>query len=221
MSSQPHEGSVRSYIIGFILSIEFTAIPYAMLVNHTVSGNALWATLLGFGVLQMLVQVIFFLHLGRGPKPFYNVVFYVATVSMILVVTGGSVFIMHNLRSGMASTAVTKKLAQDEGIAQVSGNSTGACQRIGANHKVIITGGKPSEALTVAKLCDTLTFVNEDQITRDISFGKHPQQDTYGGETELSVTNRRPESITLNEPGTYMFHDHNDPTMTGIFSVSQ
>ena len=72
-------GTTRSYVIGFVLSLIFTVIPYYLVTNKTIAGSALLATILGIAVLQMFIQIFFFLHLGRGPKPFYNVVFFFAT----------------------------------------------------------------------------------------------------------------------------------------------
>ncbi len=226
MSSKTHihskneHGSVGSYVIGFILSLIFSLVPYYLVVNKTVTGTTLLATILGFGVIQMIIQIFFFLHLGRGPKPLYNVVFFISTVSLILVVVFGSTFIMDHLHYNMSPTEVTKKLAQKEGIDQVGGDKTGACQDLGANHKVTINNGKISPLLTEARLCDTLTFINEDEGLREITFGSHPRHDSYGGETEIPVRRGRTKSITLNQMGEYMFHDHLDPTTYGYFNVS-
>lgn len=220
MSKHPY-GSISSYVIGFILSLEFTIIPYYLVTTHrTVPGTTLLTTILVLGVLQMIIQVVFFLHLGRGPKPLYNVAFFVATVGMILVVTVGSIFIMSNLHSRMSPAAVTQKLSQDEAIGQIGGVRTGACQEIGASHIVTITNGAVDVPLTEAHLCDTLTFVNKDSQKRDISFGPHPHHESYGGESEVVVTSGRSETITLNQAGTFIFHDHLDPDMNGRFTVT-
>src|SRR5687768_12731131 len=92
MSTQNSEhGTMKSYVIGFVLSLIFTFIPYYLVVNKTVSGGVLLATILGFAVLQMIIQITFFLHLGRGPKPKWNLYFFISTVGIILVVVGGSI----------------------------------------------------------------------------------------------------------------------------------
>lgn len=212
-------GTVRAYIIGFVLSLIFTAIPYYLVVNESVSGDALLAVIVGFGFLQMAVQLFFFLHLGRGPKPLYNVGFFLGTFVAILVVVGGSIFIMSHLRYNMTPEDVSKKLVEDEAIYQVGGEKTGACQGKKASHLVTITDGVAYPLRTEARLCDTLTFINEDEKTLEIAFGPHPKHDVYGGETEVSVRNGRSETITLNEPGTYMFHDHLRPSTSGYFIV--
>jgi cytochrome o ubiquinol oxidase operon protein cyoD len=221
MSNTREHGTTQSYIIGFLLSLVFTFIPYYLVVNKAVAGNALLVTILGFAVLQMLIQVFFFLHLGRGPKPFYNVVFFAFTVGTILVVVGGSIFIMNNLYSLMGSAEVTTKLAENEAIYQVGGQATGACQGVRENHQVTIKNGNVSPVYTEAHRCDTLTFINEDDTVREMTFGQHPRQDSYAGESELTVRKDRPETITLNTAGTYLFHDHADPAVIGHFTVTE
>ncbi len=213
-------GTMQSYIVGFLLSLVFTAIPYYLVVNKSVSGTTLLETIIGFAILQMAVQIFFFLHLGRGPKPLYNVVFFVSTVGIILVVVLGSIFIMNNLHYNMSAKEVTTKLAEREAISQVGGAQTGACQQIHANHKVTIRSGTVSPLHTEAHLCDTLTFINEDNIVRDIAFGPHPQHEIYSGESEVAVHKGYAKTITLNQSGTYPFHDHLNPEITGSFTVT-
>jgi cytochrome o ubiquinol oxidase subunit IV len=213
-------GTTQSYIIGFLLSLVFTAIPYYMVVNKSASGTVLLAAILGFAVLQMLIQILFFLHLGRGPKPLYNVAFFVSTVGIILVVVGGSIWIMNHLNYNMATTDVTKYVAEKEAIYQIDGEKTGACHGVNENHHVTIKDGRVSPLHVTARLCDTLTFINEDDIAREITFGTHPQHGTYGGETYLAVRKGRSKTITLNEAGTHQFHDHLDSEVAGLFTVS-
>lgn len=219
MSSSEH-GSMKSYVIGFILSLVFTFIPYYLVVSQKLTGSILLATILGFGVLQMLVQIFFFLHLGRGPKPLYNVVFFVSTVGIILVVVGGSIMIINNLRYNMAPAEQTKKLTNGEGIYQIGGEKTGACRGVHANHKVTIANGQVNPAHTEARACDTLTFINQDDKGREITFGSHPDHGVYAGEDELQVRKKRGKTMTLSETGTYNFHDHLDPTVKGSFTVA-
>ncbi len=221
--SEPnHEhGTMKSYVIGFILSLVFTFIPYYLVVNKTISDKALSATILGFAILQMIIQVTFFLHLGRGPKPKWNLFFFISTVGIILVVVGGSIMIINNLHYNMSPEDQTKKLINDEAIYQIGGEKTGACYGQHENHRIIIKNGRVSPLITEAKKCDTLTFMNEDNRVREIAFGEHPAHEVYAGETELTARKDIGKTITLSEPGSYRFHDHFDPNVNGSFTVSQ
>ncbi len=214
-------GTTKSYVIGFILSLVFTVLPYYLVVNKTVTGSALLATIFGFAVLQMVVQVLFFLHLGRGPKPLYNVVFFISTIGIIIVVAGGSIFIMSHLHYYMTPSETSKYLAETEGIAQVGGQKTGACQEILTNHKVIISEGKLSPVHSYAKLCDSLTFIMLDDAEREIAFGQYPSQQTYAGKLGVSLQKGRNKTITLNQAGTFMFRDDTDLKLAGDFTVEQ
>ncbi len=218
-NQESDKGTITSYIIGFVLSVVFTLLSYCVVINKTKSGNALVVTLLSFAVLQLLVQIFFFLHIGRGPKPLYNVAFFFATVGVIVIAIGGSLFIMSNLYKNMSPGDVNTKLAQDEGIAQVDGHSTGACQGVKQSHIVTISEGKVSPLHTQAQLCDTLTFVNKDKAIREMAFGSHPNHEVYGGEDEEVVRPGYPKTIVLNEAGDYSFHDHQDPNVSGHFTV--
>lgn len=218
----PHSehGTTRSYVIGFVLSLIFTIIPYYFVVNKTITGNALLAMILGIAVLQMAIQLLFFLHLGRGPKPLYNVVFFFATAGIIVITIGASLFIMSNLYRNMSPEEMTRKLAQGEGIAQIGGEATGACQGNKDNHLVTIRRSVVTPMHVQANRCDTLTFINEDEVERVIAFGVHPADVSYGGEYEVVLDDGRPETITLNETGEFFFHDHLDPGLAGHFSVA-
>jgi cytochrome o ubiquinol oxidase operon protein cyoD len=217
-TKEQEHGTTKSYVIGFILSLIFTIIPYHLVVNKVISGDALLATILGIAVLQMAIQLLFFLHLGRGPKPLYNVVFFFATAGIIILTVGASIFIMNNLYRNMLPEEVTKKLAQEEGISQIGGEETGACNELRNNHIVTILEGVINPVRTQAELCDTLTIINKDGFKRQITFGSHPAHGSYGGEYELFVGSD-PETITLNETGDFIFHDHLDPDVVGYFSV--
>jgi len=97
--------------------------------------------------------------------------------------------------------------------------STGACQELYTSHIVTIQNGDVSPLQTKAKRCDTLTFVNKDKTDIEITFGTHPNHESYEGESELSVPSGRSKSITLSAEGTYQFHDHLNPTTYGYFIV--
>lgn len=213
-------GTMKSYVIGFILSLIFTFITYYLVVNQTIKGTSLLVAILGFAVLQMVVQITFFLHLGRGPRPNWNLYFFISTVGIILIVVGGSIMIINNLHYNMLPSDQTKKLANDEGIYQIGGEKTGVCRGVQTNRKVTIKNGQVNPWLTVANRCDTLTFINEDDTVRKITFGTHPDHGVYAGENELIVRKGRSKSVSLSEPGSYKFHDHVRTDITGNFIVS-
>lgn len=220
-ATNEEHGSVASYVIGFILSLLFTFIPYYLVVDKVLTGNALLLAILGIGVIQMIIQLVFFLHLGRGPKPLYNVVFFFATAGVVVVTIGASLFIMNNLYRAMKPEEFVLRQAQEENIAQINGKETGACTELRKNH-IIPVGSNLSLPSTVdAKRCDTISFVNEDTVEHEIAFGTHPDDTSYGGLFEVVVRSGRPEIITLNETGNFTIHDHMDTNLTVYLNVSE
>lgn len=217
---RPEHGTVTSYVIGFALSLVFTLIPYYLVVNKTVSGNVLLGIILGFALLQMLIQIAFFLHWGRGPKPNWNLFFFASTFVIVLFVVLASVLIIHNLRYNMLPSEQTKRIINDEGIYQIDGQPTGACQGQHDNYQIIIKNGQLAPSHTDARRCDTLTFINQDGGSRTIVFGSYPNSQSYAGENNLSVRKGQNQTITLSETGDYQFYDQTHTATTGAFTVN-
>lgn len=219
MSKDSH---LKAYIVGFILSLAFTAIPYYLVVNKTVQGNALIATILGFAVLQMLVQVIFFLHLGRSPQMRWQLGFFGGTVFGIITVVGGSIIIMNHLHRNMTPKDVADKAATDEAIYEVGGQQVGTCPGgTGKIYKVELKSDTAGPLHVTAKVCDSLMFINADSAAHDIQFGVRGQSGgTYAGETGSSIRPGRNLTVVLTEPGTYKFYDQQLSEITGDFTVA-
>ncbi len=90
-----------SYATGFILSITLTLIPFAIVFNEWLRGWSLILCLMFFAVLQLMVQVQFFIHLGHDPRPHWNKLVFVFMSLVLLIVVLGSLWIMKNLNYHM------------------------------------------------------------------------------------------------------------------------
>ena len=108
MSHQNHDanhGTQKSYIIGFILSILLTIIPYALVVNHLLIGDSLIIAVIILGIVQLLVQLIFFLHLSSHPSQRWNLITFSFTVLIVVILVVGSLWIMYNMNYNMMENA--------------------------------------------------------------------------------------------------------------------
>ncbi|RDI39111.1 cytochrome o ubiquinol oxidase subunit IV [Falsibacillus pallidus] len=96
MSHQESHGSVKSYVIGFILSIILTIIPLVLTLKHVISGTTLIVSIVAMAVLQLLVQLFFFMHIREkdGDKPRYNVWALILGLFIVFVIVAGSMWIM-------------------------------------------------------------------------------------------------------------------------------
>lgn len=90
-------GTFGAYGIGFILSLLLTLTSYILVVGELLSKRALIATIVGLGILQMIIQLLFFLHLNTEPKPRWNLISFLFMVLVVFCLVGGSLWIMYNL----------------------------------------------------------------------------------------------------------------------------
>ncbi|WP_123042341.1 cytochrome o ubiquinol oxidase subunit IV [Cohnella candidum] len=87
-------GSLKSYVIGFVLSLILTAIPLAVVLNDWMQGTGARAVLLICAVLQFVVQLVFFMHLREEKKPRYNLLALILGIIILITIVGGSIWIM-------------------------------------------------------------------------------------------------------------------------------
>lgn len=118
ISTQYHLGrnTFSLYVTGFMLSLFFTIVPYLLVVNDAFTAKNLTIAVVSFALLQFVTQVIFFLHLSTKR---WNMVVFMFTLFVVIIVVGGSLWIMNNARYLMVSKApsdsVNYMLKQNEG----------------------------------------------------------------------------------------------------------
>lgn len=107
-------------------------------------------------------------------------------------------------------------------FAMSQGSSDPGCRHTtGDAHTVVISNSKPSTSHVYGKLCDTLTFRNKDDITREIAFGNHDHHVPYDGVAEKVLNQNQSFTVTLNQVGTFHWHDHEHDEVEGYFTVSK
>lgn len=108
------EGSFASYTTGFVLSVVFTLVAYFVVVKHLFNGWGMVIAILTLGVTQLIVQLLFFLHLSRESKPRWNLMIFAFMAVILLIIVIGSLWIMHNLNYHMLSPHATDTYIQQE-----------------------------------------------------------------------------------------------------------
>ena len=94
-------GSVKSHMTGFILSIILTVIPFWMVMTGSASHAVILGTILVTAVVQILVHLVYFLHMNSKSDEGWNLTAFVFTVIIIAIVVVGSIWIMWNLNYNM------------------------------------------------------------------------------------------------------------------------
>ena len=94
-------GSVKAYIKGFILSIILTIIPFVVVGQSLLSGPWLFLAITVLALMQLIVQLVYFLHLNFASEARWNIVTFAFTVLVVFVLIAGSIWIMVNLNYNM------------------------------------------------------------------------------------------------------------------------
>ena len=94
-------GSLKSYLIGFVLSLILTAIAFASVMSGTLSSAAALAGIFFAGVVQILVHLHYFLHLDTTSAARWNVVALIFTLLIMVLFVGGTLWIMSSLNYRM------------------------------------------------------------------------------------------------------------------------
>ena len=100
-SHDSSHGSVKSYAIGFILSVILTLIPFGLVMYPTLPKSITLMIVLAFAVIQVLVHLVYFLHLDRSPAQRNNVTALVFAALVIVLLVGLSLWIMFSIHTEM------------------------------------------------------------------------------------------------------------------------
>lgn len=104
-----------SYLVGFLLSILLTLAAYFLVLEKIFEPRVLVFVIIGFGIVQMFIQLLFFLHLGQESKPYWNSQLFLFMLAILAIVVIGSLWIMHHLSYNVMPTMETE-LHMREGI---------------------------------------------------------------------------------------------------------
>ncbi|MNG07917.1 Cytochrome bo(3) ubiquinol oxidase subunit 4 [compost metagenome] len=94
-------GSVKSYAIGFILSVILTLIPFGLVMYPTLPKSITLMIVVAFAVIQVLVHLVYFLHLDRSAAQRNNVIAFVFAAIVIVLLVGLSLWIMFSIHTFM------------------------------------------------------------------------------------------------------------------------
>lgn len=100
-SSGTSRGTLKAYIIGLVLALILTAIPFVLVMARALSTLAAIVVICGAGVVQILVHLHYFLHLDTSSAARWNVLALIFTLMIMVLFVGGSLWIMQNLNYRM------------------------------------------------------------------------------------------------------------------------
>ena len=100
-SHAPHI-TLDGYLIGFGLSVILTAVPFYLVMSGVLeskTATALAITILA--VVQIIVHMVYFLHLDAKSEAGWNLMALIFTAVILIIALTGSLWIMYHLKVNM------------------------------------------------------------------------------------------------------------------------
>ncbi len=93
-------GSMKSYLTGFFLSVVLTAIPFWLVMGDVLDSRQLTGFIIvGFAAVQIVVHMIFFLHMDTRSEQGWNMMALIFTIIVIVIALSGSLWVMFHLNT--------------------------------------------------------------------------------------------------------------------------
>jgi cytochrome o ubiquinol oxidase operon protein cyoD len=106
-----YHATPRGYLIGFALSVLLTALPFWLVMGKVLPSPALTsAAVLIFAAVQVVVHMLYFLHLNAKVEQGWSLLALIFTGVLVVIMLAGSVWVMHHLNTNMMPMHEMKNL---------------------------------------------------------------------------------------------------------------
>ena len=90
------------YVKGFILAVILTAIPFYLVMNNVITDRSTAVAVLGiFAIVQVLVHMVYFLHMNGKIQGGWTMLSTIFTVIFLAIAISGTLWVMHNMNTHM------------------------------------------------------------------------------------------------------------------------
>ncbi|MDI6024963.1 cytochrome o ubiquinol oxidase subunit IV [Corticibacterium sp. UT-5YL-CI-8] len=95
-------GSMRSYLIGFFLSVVLTAVPFWLVMSGVLDSKMVTAiVIMAFAIVQIFVHMIYFLHMNARSEQGWTMMALIFTLIVVVIALSGSLWVMYHLNANM------------------------------------------------------------------------------------------------------------------------
>ncbi len=108
-SHESEPSRLKHYVIGFISSLVLTLCAYLITYYHAGNRGLLLGLLAVLALIQFLVQLFFFLHVGREFSPRFKLMMTTFMILVVIILVGGSLWIMHSLNGRVMPSTKQKE----------------------------------------------------------------------------------------------------------------
>jgi len=90
------------YAIGFVLAVVLTAIPFWIVMSKAIESSGFTiVVILAFAAVQIVVHMIYFLHMNTKSEGGWTFLALVFTLTLVVITLSGSLWVMFHLKSNM------------------------------------------------------------------------------------------------------------------------
>ena len=95
-------GTFKGYMAGFLLSVILTAIPFWLVMGDVLaSKQATIVIILAFALVQILVHMVFFLHMNGKVEGGWTLLSTIFTVVFVAIAIAGTLWVMFHMNTNM------------------------------------------------------------------------------------------------------------------------
>ena len=99
--SGPHS-TLKGYVTGFILAVILTVIPFWLVMGKVIPSSSTTAlVILGLAAVQIVVHMIYFLHMDTRSEGGWSLLALVFTIVLVVITLAGSIWVMYHLNHNM------------------------------------------------------------------------------------------------------------------------
>ena len=101
-------GTFSSYMLGFVLSVVLTAIPFWLVMSGALPSKQITAlVIMAFAVVQIVVHMIYFLHMNTKSENGWTMMALIFTLILVVITLSGSLWVMYHLNHNMMPMPAT------------------------------------------------------------------------------------------------------------------
>ena len=94
--------TMGDYVKGFILAVILTAIPFYLVMNNIITDRTTAVAVLGlFTVIQVLVHMVYFLHMNGKIQGGWTMLSTIFTVIFLAIAISGTLWVMFHMNTNM------------------------------------------------------------------------------------------------------------------------
>jgi cytochrome o ubiquinol oxidase subunit IV len=96
-----YHATVKGYVIGFLLSVVLTAIPFWLVMAKALPANLTGFVILGFAAVQIVVHMVYFLHMNAKVEGGWSLLALLFTVAVVVIMLAGAIWVMYHMNANM------------------------------------------------------------------------------------------------------------------------